>query len=233
MTRPCRTLHTPLTRLVIALALLLGGALQAGADDADRWEKAIAAFEQWDAKNTPTRDGVLFLGSSSIRMWPTAKDFPILPVVNRGFGGAQISDVNAFARRLTAPYHPSLIVFYCGDNDIKAGKSPERVVADFRAFLRFVHETEPQAHVVYLPIKPSVSRWSLWDPMQEVNAAVRADADVDERLHYVDVATPMLAQDGGMPPADLFIDDGLHLSEKGYEIWNDALRPVLHQLMVR
>ncbi|MBN2446341.1 MAG: hypothetical protein JXO22_06440, partial [Phycisphaerae bacterium] len=82
--------------------------------DPARWDKDIAAFEHWDARNTPPRDGVLFAGSSSIRMWPTATAFPKLTVINRGFGGCFISEVNHFFDRVALPYKPRVIVFYCG-----------------------------------------------------------------------------------------------------------------------
>lgn len=214
-------------QILLPFVWLLATLPSATLADASRWEKAIAAFESWDAKNTPARDPVLFVGSSSIRMWPTRAHFPDLPVVNRGFGGAHTSDVNAFAERIVAPYEPRVVVFYCGDNDIKAGKSRKRVVADIRAFVSFVHKTTPNARIIYLPIKPSISRWDWWKPMDEVNQVILADSEADAKLYYADVATPMLPPDDSMPAADLFIEDGLHLSEKGYAVWVKALRPVL------
>ena len=120
-------------QLALLLVLLVPGVALLSAADANdvdpaRWEKDISQFEAWDRQNSPARESVLFVGSSSIRMWPTRVDFPDLPVINRGFGGAHISDVNAFAERIVLPYAPRIIVFYCGDNDIKAGKSIPRVV---------------------------------------------------------------------------------------------------------
>ena len=190
----------------------------------ERWEKDIAAFERWDSKNTPARDAILFAGSSSIRMWPTATAFPELTVINRGFGGSQISDVNHYFDRLVLPYKPPVIVFYCGDNDIASNKTPQRVAEDYRTFIALVHAKLPKTHVIYLPIKPSVSRWKLWPQMREANDLIRQFCDSDPRLVYVDTATPMLGDDG-KPRADLLLDDGLHLNEKGYAIWNEARPP--------
>jgi lysophospholipase L1-like esterase len=202
-----------------------------GAVDPARWEKDISQFEAWDRQNSPARESVLFVGSSSIRMWPTRVDFPDLPVINRGFGGAHISDVNAFAERIVLPYAPRIIVFYCGDNDIKAGKSIPRVVGDYRNFVDIVRGALPETRIIYLPIKPSVSRWKWWPSMQEVNEAVREIGKQDHLLYYADVATPMLGPEAGMPPADLFIADGLHLSEKGNALWVEYLRPVLDRAL--
>ena len=159
-------------QLALLLVLLVPGVALLSAADANevdpaRWEKDISQFEAWDRQNSPARESVLFVGSSSIRMWPTRVDFPDLPVINRGFGGAHISDVNAFTERVVLPYAPRIIVFYCGDNDIKAGKSIARVVGDYRAFVDVIHRALPETRIIYLPIKPSVSRWKWWPRRRE------------------------------------------------------------------
>ena len=108
--------------------------------DSSRWEKYIARFQAADKKQMPQPGGILFIGSSSIRMWKTLEqDFPGLPVTNRGFGGSQIADSNHFAERIVHPYKPRQIVLYAGDNDVAAGKSPETVLADFQQFVKTVH----------------------------------------------------------------------------------------------
>ncbi len=163
-------------------------------------------------------------------MWPTAEAFPDLPVINRGFGGSHTSDVNHFAERTVLKYSPRLIVFYAGDNDIEAGKSPQQVFDDFQAFAKIVHDRLPSTRIVYLPIKPSIARWTKWPRMQAVNASVAQLSQSGERIIYVDTATPMLGRDG-KPRAELFLDDGLHLNAKGYGEWSETLGPPLRQAM--
>lgn len=200
------------------------------APDPERFADDIRAFEQWDRKNSAVADAALFVGSSSIRMWATHECFPDLPVINRGFGGSHISDVNHFAARIVLPYKPKVIVFYAGDNDIADGKTPEQVCADFRSFVQMARAAQPHVHVVWLPIKPSVARWSLWPRMQQANNLVREFCESDPRLTVVDVATPLLGQEG-TPRKELFIEDGLHLNADGYKLWTNALTPVLTRLM--
>jgi hypothetical protein len=103
---------------------------------ADRWEITIAAFEAEDKLAPPPKDAVVFIGSSSIRLWDLKKSFPDLVALNRGFGGSQMSDAVKYARRIFTPYKPRLIVLYEGDNDLNAGKSPTQVAADFEEFLK-------------------------------------------------------------------------------------------------
>ena len=195
----------------------------AHAENPTRFESEIAAFEAYDRQNASPRDPILFVGSSSIRMWPTAESFPDLPVINRGFGGSHAAEVNHYADRIVLKYAPRTIVFYAGDNDINDGKSPERVADDFREFLALVHARLPETRIVYLPIKPSVARWNKWPQMQATNALVEEFTDTDPRLIYVDTATPMLGSDG-RPRSELLLGDGLHMNADGYKIWADLVR---------
>jgi lysophospholipase L1-like esterase len=169
---------------------------------------------------------VLFVGSSSIRMWQTAECFPGLTVINRGFGGSHTSDVNHFAPRIVLKYAPRTIVFYAGDNDLADGKSPEQVAGDFEQFVDLVHAKLPDTEIIYLPVKPSLARWQLWPRMQKTNSLVQQFIDGSQRLTYIDTATPMLGADG-RPRPELFLEDGLHMNAQGYQIWSDLLRDKL------
>ena len=194
-----------------------------------RFETEIAAFEKWDAKNAVPKDSILFVGSSSVRLWESAEAFPGLPVINRGFGGSTIPDSTHFADRIIFKYKPRTIVFYAGDNDIAAGRSPDRVVTDYEAFAKAIHEKLPETRLIFVAIKPSVLRWKMWPKAQEVNARIEKLTKQNDHEFYVDIVPPMLDSDG-QPRKELFRDDGLHMNPKGYEIWNKALAPVLSDL---
>jgi lysophospholipase L1-like esterase len=195
--------------------------------DPQRFAAEIRAFEQWDRKNWAPQDAVLFVGSSSIRLWPTAESFPGVVLLNRGFGGAHISDVLHFSDRIVFKYRPRMIVFYAGDNDMaEADRSPRRVADDFQTFVRLVHERLPRTPILFLAIKPSVSRWRLWSQMQEANALIRELAEKDKLVQMVDTAPPLLGDDG-RPRADLLQADGLHLNEAGYRAWTKIVAPLM------
>ena len=191
------------------------------------FEDEIRAFEAADAKRPPAPGGVLFVGSSSIRLWTTlAKDFPDLPVINRGFGGSQIADSTRYAGRIVLPYKPRTIVLYAGDNDIAAGKSPDDVAADFKAFVETVRAALPESRILFISIKPSIARWKLIDEIRRANHLVREHTESDDKLGYLDIFTPMLGDDG-KPRADLLEPDGLHVNEKGYALWREVIAPKL------
>ncbi|MBD3225226.1 MAG: hypothetical protein GF313_10885 [Caldithrix sp.] len=197
--------------------------------DPNRFDKEIEAFMDYDAKNSFPKDAVLFVGSSSIRLWKTHQAFPKIPVINRGFGGSHISDVSFFYETVVKKYQPRIVVFYAGDNDIAWGKSPVAVLQDFKIFVQKLVTDLSQCRLVYLPIKPSTNRWSYWPRMRRANQLVKDYCDQNAKLHCVDTATPML-NETGEPLSDIFLQDGLHLNEKGYDIWNQVLRSKLMQL---
>ncbi len=211
--------------LVVLAGLFLARQGQAGGDPAF-YESQIAAFEAADAESMPATGGIVFTGSSSIRLWDTlAEDMAPLPVIQRGFGGAHMEHVVHNARRIVTSYSPRAVVVFVGGNDIGFGKSPERVAADFRAFLDIVHADLPEAHVWVLSMKPSKLRWEQWGEMQTVDSALRAFAAADPRVRLVETGSTLLGSDG--TPDDVYIFDGLHLNAEGYRRWTAALRPLL------
>ncbi|MFH5883031.1 GDSL-type esterase/lipase family protein [Halalkalibaculum sp. DA3122] len=199
-----------------------------GDPDPQRFQQQIETFLEWDAKNTFPEDAILFVGSSSIRFWKTRRAFPEYPVINRGFGGSHISDVRHFYKHVIHKYEPSVIVFYAGDNDVAADKPVEQVVDDYRNLTERVLTDFPEVKFVYIPIKPSSSRWNYWERMEKVNRRIKSYNQQYEQLFYVDLATPLLKN--GKPDDSLFMEDLLHLNEKGYAAWNRVLAPALDTL---
>lgn len=190
-----------------------------------RWEAAIAEFEIADRQDPPKPGGVVFVGSSSVRRWETLKDdFPGVQVLNRGFGGSQMIDSVLAAKRIVTPYSPAAVVVYEGDNDIGKGKSAERVLDDFRNFVGAIHEELPEAKIGFIAIKPSLKRWAQWAEIERANQLIRQFAASQPHVSYLDIASPMLNAEG-MPREELFVSDGLHLSEQGYAVWTEVIRP--------
>ena len=191
-----------------------------------KWEKTIAAFEEQDKNSPPAPGGIVFYGSSSIKLWDLKKSFPELPAINRGFGGSQMSDAAQFVRRAVTPLKPKTIVLYEGDNDLNVNKSPQQVAADFGMLLKSLRADLPAAKLIVIGCKPSPSRWKLIDKQRELNRLLAERCQADKYATFLDVEKPMLGE-GGQPRAELFRDDKLHLNDAGYELWNSLLAPVL------
>jgi len=164
--------------------------------DYARWEKTISQFEKQDQKQGIETEGILFAGSSSIRLWDLEKYFPDQPTINRGFGGSEIVDSTHFADRIILKHKPKLIFLYAGDNDLSRKKTAETVAADFQKFVAKVHKTLPETRIVFIAIKPSLSRWKLADTIVKANQLISEQCAKDCLLDYADVWQPMLGADG-------------------------------------
>jgi lysophospholipase L1-like esterase len=213
--------------LHIVLSLLIAGAAP-GQHEGKIYDKDIAAFEAKDKVNPPAQGGLLFVGSSTIRMWDVSKFFPDLKPLNRGFGGSQFSDIREYVDRVIVAYHPKTIVLYAGDNDIAHDKTPEQTFADFKSVIDAIHAELKDVRVLALSIKPSVARWDKYDKMKQVNKGMAELADKDPQVEYVELGAPLLDADG-RPNPEFYMEDGLHLNDKGYGIWAEILRPLLTQ----
>jgi lysophospholipase L1-like esterase len=192
-----------------------------------KWEPNIAKFEKQDETAPPAKGGIVFVGSSSIVGWKLDQAFPELPTINRGFGGSQLADSVYYADRVVTKYEPKIVVLYAGDNDLKAGKKPEQIAADFGEFVERVHAKLPKTKIIYVAVKPSIARWNLIEQVRATNKLiVDACANDAERLVFLDIQPLMYAANGEPDPA-LFVADGLHLSAEGYARWNKLLLPHL------
>lgn len=219
----------PRTRawLIGCLLLVIAHAAFARPPSPQSWQPDIDRLVADDSAHPPPQHGVLFVGSSSIRMWTTlAADFPGVPVIDRGFGGSAIADTTYFADRIVVPYHPRLILMYAGDNDIAEGCTPRQVLDAFETFVARVRRDLPEVAIAYISIKPSIARWSMWPRMREANRLIAAWSQTQSRVTFVDVAASM-REANGKPRGALFRDDGLHMTPAGYAVWVRALKPVL------
>lgn len=214
-----------LTWLTVALVFLPSAS---EAQNFERWQSAMDAFAKQDAESPPAKNGTVFVGSSSIRKWNLAESFPNSGYLNRGFGGSQIADSTHFIDVLILKHRPKVVVMYAGDNDVAAGKSPERVAQDFAEFAKKLHAALPETKLYFIAIKPSLKRWNLYPKMKTANQAIAKQCAADPQLTFVDIAPPMLGKDG-KPIPELFAADGLHLSPAGYRIWTKAINESLGQ----
>lgn len=200
---------------------------EAKAHDFDRWEKEISAYEKADREKMPAKGGVLFIGSSTVRMWKTLdKDFPGYNVINRGFGGSQIVDSTHFAERIIFPYEPKMIFLRAGGNDIHAGKSAKRVFDEYKAFVTKIHGRLPKTQIAYIALCPAPSRWAERDANKALNELVKEFSKNRPYLKYVETYDMSLTADG-QAREELFLPDRLHFNAEGYKILADRVRPFM------
>ena len=212
--------------IVCLMCCLAAGAakLTAAAESGSkRWETEIRAFEAADRAHPPPRGAVLFVGSSTIRFWKTlAQDLPEYEVLNRGFGGCHIADCTYYADRIVIPYQPRLIVLRAGGNDIAAGKTPERVRDDFRAFVEKVRAKLPEVRIAYMTINATPARWANVQREKKANKLIKEYIAHGANLDYIDTFDATMAN--GRPREELFVIDRLHFNAEGYKILASCVR---------
>lgn len=184
------------------------------------------AFRRQDSISKPQEGIYLFIGSSSIRMWDNlAESFPGKPVLNRGFGGSTLAEVSQNLDVVVYPYKPREIIIYAGENDIAQGVNAQETYNRFVKLFNQLRERYPKIPIVFISIKPSPSREQFLPVVKEANQLIHAFITRHSNTFFVDVFSLMLNEEGSFK--DIYLEDKLHMTKQGYEIWTKALRPVL------
>ena len=169
---------------------------------------------------------IVFTGSSSIRMW---KDLPVLfqnpKIINTGFGGSKASDLLYYLDELVLDFNPSKVIIYEGDNDISSGHKINFILKNIKSIIKKIEEKNKYVQIILISAKPSIMRWDLRKKYIQLNKKYKNLALKNNNIHYADIWSQMI--DSGELKTDIFIEDGLHLNEKGYKIWEKVLRPIL------
>ena len=155
------------------------------------------------------------------------QDLPEYKVINRGFGGSQMSDLVRYTERIVIPYKPKQIVIQEGGNDLHAGKTPEQVLADFKAFVEKVRAALPEARISFSGLTPSPARWAEAGKQKKLNELLKEYAASEKNLDFIDLFDAYLGPDG-KPPEDLFVKDRLHQTPAGYKIRIALTKPHLN-----
>lgn len=225
---------TNLARKLTALLLLTGTLIFSAAaepEKLDRFESSISAYETLDRAHPVSTGGTLFLGSSTFTLWgkePEEK-FKAFHVVNRGFGGATIPEINHYLPRILYPYKPAQVVFYAGTNDIADGHTPQRVAADFQKFVSLAREKFPNLKIAYISMSMPPSRVKFQAQYLEANRLIQEELKGKKGLYFVDVSR-LLLDDLGQPRREFFREDALHMRPAGYAVWTPHIQEILEKM---
>ena len=198
-----------------------------------RWQSTLDEFAAADKAKKPSGRGVLFVGSSTIRMWTTmVADFREVPVIiNRGYGGSTLEDSSHMVRQLVTQYQPSQVLIYAGENDLHEGRSPEQVLSSMKRLVSAVRAELPVTRITFISIKPSPSRAAILPAIRASNALISDYLITQYNADYIDVFTPMLGPEGKSRP-ELFLPDMLHMNAAGYALWHTVIAPYVVQQMM-
>jgi len=199
--------------------------IQAYAQQGFPFANEIRDFKHQDSLNFPAKNGILFIGSSSIRLWNDLEQrFPGKPIIKRGVGGCELWQiVDYYTPYILFPYHPGKIFIYAGENDIAAGKNPEFVFQEFQKLWEMIRQQLPKAQIYFMSIKPSPSRARYFDEMINANKLIKAYLAGKPKSYFVDVSSVIYKDNTSTPDSSLFKADYLHLNSRGYDRWQQML----------
>ena len=210
--------------MVIALLFSVGSAFS------QPFKAEINAFLKSDSLNMPAPGGILFVGSSSFTKWKDVDAyFPGFHIINRGFGGSSLPDVIYYAEQTILKYSPKQIYIYCGENYLAGSNSvtADTVLKRVKQLFSIIRKNlNKKTEVVFVSIKPSVSRWQLEEKFIETNMKIKKFIESKSHAKFVNVHTAMLQQDGNVM-TDIFVNDNLHMNPRGYAIWQGIIAPTL------
>ena len=200
------------------------------ASHAQAFKSEIQAFAKADSMQMPAPHGILFVGSSSFTKWRDVNEyFPGFGIINRGFGGSTLLDVIYYAKETIIKYNPKQIYIYCGENDLASSDAitPDSVLNRLKRLYGIIRKgLGNKAEVVFVSIKPSVSRWRLENKIIETNTLINAFLSSQRHARFLDIHQAMLQADENVM-TDIFIADNLHMNAKGYHIWQRIFAPTL------
>jgi hypothetical protein len=197
------------------------------------WEKDIQKFEQLDKSEKYPEDAILFAGSSSIRLW-TALEQDMAPyhIIQRGYGGAKLSDFVVYAGRIFDPHQCKAVVLFIA-NDITGSdndKTPAEVAELFRNVLKTIRKVHPSAPVFWISVTPTPLRLKVWPEIQKANALIKDICEKKKNTYFIKTDFAFL-NENGVPNDELFRADKLHLTEKGYAVWTEIIKKELNKVL--
>lgn len=192
-----------------------------------RFEQQVRIYEEADRAGPPPPGAILLAGDSQFFRWKTlAEDLPGYTLVNRGIDSFQTSDVIRFAERLILPHRPRMIILHIGGNDVHNGKTPARLLADFKTFVALVRTRLPGVPIAFSSITPGPGRWDEAPQRREANRLVKEYVATQPGLHFIDLWDAMLTPEG-RPREDLWVADRVHPNQAGYRLRVRIMQPLL------
>jgi lysophospholipase L1-like esterase len=215
-------------KLFVIVAVLFA-IFHANAQDPKRFQKEVDILAAQEYNFNNDKKLALFTGSSSIRMWNDVQSvYPDYNVINNGFGGSHFSDLIFYYDKLIAPHDPDILFIYEGDNDVASGKMPETIVQEAKQLIGMIRRDLPKTKIVLISPKPSIARWNLKNEYETLNRQLEKLAKNTRMVEFADVWEAMVDENGEVYK-DIFIDDNLHLNEKGYDIWGEVIGEFLEE----
>ena len=195
-------------------------------DSGEKWEKEIIKLESLDQKENYSNNAILFIGSSSIRLWKSIKqDLAPYEPIKRGYGGARYSDLIHFTDRLVSPHKVKAVGVFVA-NDITGGindLSPKEVLNLVKFIVKKIRKSHKNKPIFFIETTPTSKRWKVWNKISKANDLIKNFSSNNSNIFYIDTRSFYITSNG-IPSDDFFIKDKLHLNSKGYKLWAKIIK---------
>jgi lysophospholipase L1-like esterase len=214
-------------KLILLLSILFISANTIAQEN--QFTNEIKAFRKQDSIQKPNDGMLLFIGSSSFRLWKDVKsDFNNTNILNRAFGGATLLDLIYFQNDVVLKYKPKKIFIYCGENDIASSEkvTPKMVFKRYKTFYKTLRKQFPETPIIFVSLKPAISRWHMKDRMMATNKLISQFMKGKKNATFINIWDDMI--ENGEPKKDIYIQDNLHMNAKGYAIWVEKMNALVN-----
>jgi len=196
-----------------------------------QWESEIVVFDSLNLNEPSDVNTLLVTGSSSVRLWESIhKDLEPYQVMQRGYGGAKLTDYNYYAKRIIKP-HPfkAIVVFVANDiAGVEGDKTPKEVKKLFQALVKQVRRRSPGTPLCWVEITPTPKRWHVSQAIREANNLIKQYCDHNSDLHFISTYDYYMTSEG-LPNLVYFREDSLHLNRNGYQLWTRIIKSSLEE----
>jgi len=196
-----------------------------------QWENEIAVFDSLNLLEPSDENTLLVTGSSSVRLWESIHtDLEPYQVMQRGYGGAKLTDYNYYAERIIKAHSFKAIVVFVA-NDIAGVESdftPKEVKKLFQKLVKQVRRRNPDTPVCWVEITPTPKRWHVYQSIREANDLIRQYCDYNSDLYFISTYDYFVTSEG-LPNQAYFREDGLHMNSDGYQLWARIIKSCLKE----
>jgi lysophospholipase L1-like esterase len=209
---------------------------------------SLVAHSQLLAKAKQGGIDVYFEGDSITRRWG-ANDYPgLLANWKQNFFGWNAADFGWGADKThnilwrlengeLDGVNPKVVVLLAGTNNVgdplAAGDAHTRadnITQGLHAILRVIRKKAPSAAIVVMGIFPRNDNMGLIPLIDTINGNLSKFAD-GQRIRYLNINDKLAGSHGRLFDGMMNAEDKLHPTVKGYQVWADALKPVLTGLL--
>ena len=231
MTQQSRLIKRILAMTFVVIILARCTPFKKYADVPRTWAADIARLDSLNQMQKKSPQSILFVGSSSIRLWDDIEeDMSPYPVIRRGYGGASYVDVAYYIKELVYPHQFKALVLFAG-NDIwgsDSDRSPKEIGRLLNHCIKNVRKRFANKPIFVIEITHVPKRSHLIFEIDAANQVLEKVCQRHEMVHFIPTKQIYLTPEGKID-GTLFRNDQIHQNEVGYKKWTEIIKEAIRK----